>query len=116
MLSTLAIFSLGLDASSFVEGDTITLFCFPQRPNDCLKKVMILIPDEHKDLSSNLKLQCIKQRGFSVVDYPLSAAILITKFIQILTGVCPGRPSTGVRRLVLWSDLLSISVTEDLVI
>lgn len=50
------------------------------------------------------------KKGSSVVDYPLfsfwflSAAILITRFIQILTGVCPGRSGSEVRRLILWSD------------
>lgn len=42
MVSPLAIIAVRLDVSSFVEGDTTTLFYFPQRPkrlsekNDCI--------------------------------------------------------------------------------
>lgn len=53
MVRPFAIISLRLDVSCFVKGDTRTLFYFSQRPNDSLKKMVLLITEEQEGLSNN---------------------------------------------------------------
>lgn len=51
--SPLASIALRQDVSSFVEGDTVTLQFSPETKWPPEKHLIVLIPDEHKDLCNN---------------------------------------------------------------